>query len=259
MNCFVAWLKIDCVVKVVCTRSRKGDVRESSTKKNKTDLIFLGRLASSKTTGSSSGDETDLTTVRCITTHCGRFADVLMVTTTMWMLNRIHGHTTHLRPAVSLCFVFVIRATSFQHWFVNTTTTSDQADHGTIARSDHFLRAGGQPDTSAIRIRIVSNHGGVISARARQLAAISHFLFDVADDGTFWHATDWQHVADLQTSTLTAMQRLASVHSFGCDEQFFAQAILIWIAKSDNRQRSSTAGIVNDFLERKGRLTRKRH
>merc|ERR1719494_87522 len=44
--------------------------------------------------------------------------NMLMVTTTVRMFNRVHSHTTNFRPAVSLDLVFVICNTSFHHRFI---------------------------------------------------------------------------------------------------------------------------------------------
>merc|ERR1719361_2899054 len=62
---------------------------------------------------------------------------MLMVTTTVGMLNRVHSHTSNLWPAVPLDSVFMISPTSFQHWFIAPTTSGNAADDGTFwAASD---------------------------------------------------------------------------------------------------------------------------
>jgi hypothetical protein len=58
-------------------------------------LHFLGNTsATSKTTGTAGSDETDLLTGRRISLDCGSVIDMLMITTTVRMLNGIH-----VRPA----------------------------------------------------------------------------------------------------------------------------------------------------------------
>ena len=44
-------------------------------------------------------DEPDLLPWGSISTHCGGMADVLVVSTSVGVLHRIHGHTTHLQPS----------------------------------------------------------------------------------------------------------------------------------------------------------------
>lgn len=58
--------------------------------------------------------------------NCGCFTNMLMITTTVRMLNGIHSNTTNLRPAVTLGLVFVVRTSSLQHRLVNTSSTGHQ-------------------------------------------------------------------------------------------------------------------------------------
>ena len=50
---------------------------------------------------------------------------MLMVTTTVGMLNGVHGHTSHNGPAVALSLVLVVRTTGLQDRLVDTTATSN--------------------------------------------------------------------------------------------------------------------------------------
>jgi len=74
---------------------RKRDASESSIR-----VLLVGSLVlgAGETTGSPGGDETDFATGGCVTTDGGRHTDVLMVTTTVRMLDRVHGHTADLGP-----------------------------------------------------------------------------------------------------------------------------------------------------------------
>lgn len=68
------------------------------------NLIVLLRvgLASSNSSGTTSGNETDLTTSTGATLDGGRLTDVLMITTTVRMLHGIHSNTTNLEKFVKL-------------------------------------------------------------------------------------------------------------------------------------------------------------
>ena len=52
---------------------------------------------------------------------------MLMVTTAVRMLDRVHGHTADLWPAVPLRLVLVISPAGFQHRLVDSATAGDQA------------------------------------------------------------------------------------------------------------------------------------
>jgi hypothetical protein len=90
-------------------------------------VLALARLSSSDSARSPGGDETDLATSAGATLDGGRLADMLVVTTTVGMFNGVHGHTTHLRPAVALCLVLKVRATRLQHGLVDSATASNNA------------------------------------------------------------------------------------------------------------------------------------
>ena len=65
------------------------------------DLLCIGLEHSStpEATSAAGGDETDLGAGGAVAAHGRGVTDVLMVTTTMGMLNRVHGHTTNLVKA----------------------------------------------------------------------------------------------------------------------------------------------------------------
>merc|ERR1719450_1668822 len=57
---------------------------------------------------------------------------MLMVTTTVGMLDGVHGHTSDLGPAVPLDAVLVVSAAGLEHGLVAPTATSDDADDGPV-------------------------------------------------------------------------------------------------------------------------------
>ena len=119
-------------------------------------LLFQG-LATTGGTGAAGGDQTNLLTRRCVTSARGRVTNVLMVTPTVGMFDRVHRNTTDARPAVSLCFVFVERCSGLEHRFVDTATTSDDANHGTGDGRDDLLLAGWQTDAGLASVLRVAN------------------------------------------------------------------------------------------------------
>ena len=57
--------------------------------------------------------------------------DVLMVTTTVRVLNGISGNTTNFREAVALDAEAIVRITSLEDGLFDTTTASDETNTGT--------------------------------------------------------------------------------------------------------------------------------
>lgn len=174
---------------------------------------------------------------------------MLMVTTTVGMLHRVHGNTTHLRPAVTLHLVLVVGTTGLQDGLVNTTTAGNDADHSAICRWDDLLGTRWELDTGLLGIGIVSDDGGVVARSTSQTATITGLLLQIADDGTFRHLAKWHYIANLQGSLTAAVDELASVHAFGGDEHLLADLVAIGITEVNDSQRCATTGIVNDILK----------
>jgi hypothetical protein len=91
-------------------------------------LLLLLVSATAQTTSAAGSDQADLATSRAVTVLGRRVTDVLVVTTTVRVLNGVHGNTTDLRPRVALSLVLVERTTSLQHRLVNAAATGDNAN-----------------------------------------------------------------------------------------------------------------------------------
>merc|ERR1719148_576743 len=89
----------------------------------------LQTLLTTQTTSTTGGNKTSLFTGGSVTTDGGRMTNVLMVTSSVGMLDGVHRHTTDARPAVSLMLVLVVRGTSLQQGLLGTATTSDLTNH----------------------------------------------------------------------------------------------------------------------------------
>lgn len=175
---------------------------------------------------------------------------MLMVTTTMGMLNGIHRHTTHLRPAVALHLIFVVRTSSLQDRLVDSSSAGNDSDHRAIGRRQNFLGARWELDASPLCVWVVGDDGGVVAGCAGKLSAIAGLLLNVADDGSFGHQTERQNVADGQLSLLAAVHELAGVHAFDGDEEFLADLVAVRVAEVHDGEWSATSWVVNDFLKK---------
>ena len=97
--------------------------------------------ATAQTAGASSGDQTDLATRRTEAVLRRRVTNVLVVTTTVRVLDGVHGDTAHLRPRVTLGLVLVPRATCLQHWLVDAAAAGNDADRAWSAEKTRMERS----------------------------------------------------------------------------------------------------------------------
>jgi hypothetical protein len=163
-------------------------------------LLILDSGASSQAPSAASSNETSLLTSRRIAAHSGSMTNMLVVTTTMRMLHRVHSHTTDLGPLVALHTVLVVGTASLQERLVQTATTSDHAHHGTGIRGDSLLGAGRQAHTRLARLFVVANDSDVITRGACERSTVSRLVLYIARNGTLRHGMQGKHVANGQSS-----------------------------------------------------------
>ena len=205
--------------------------------------------ATTQTTSAASGNETDLLTGRATATNGGGVSDVLVVATTVGVINRVHCDTTNLGPLVTLGPVLVAGTAGLGDGLVHTASTGDDADHGTAVRAHGLARAGRELDTGHVLISDMRNDGDVIPRSTGKLAAVAGLALQVANDGTFGHGADGKNVANAELSLLTAVNVLAGVHTLGSNEQLLVSAVVVSIAELHLAKRGTTAGIVNNVVD----------
>merc|ERR1719192_539189 len=171
-----------------------------------------------------------------------------MVTTTVGMLDGIHGHTTNLRPRVPLSLVFEVGSAGLQQRLVDSAATGDDSHHGAIGRRNRLFRSRRQLDFRPSHIRVVGDDGGVVAGSSGQFAAISQLLLQLADDGSLRHGADGHHVADGQRRLLAAVDELARVHALDGDERLLTLLEFVGISEFDDGQGRSSTRVVDDVL-----------
>merc|ERR1711931_262694 len=172
-----------------------------------------------------------------------------MVTTTVRMLDGIHGHTTNLRPRVPLSLVFEVGSAGLQQRLVDSSSTGDDADHRAVAGRNRLLRSRWQFHFRPSHIRVVGDDGGVVAGSSGQFATISQLLLQLADDGSLRHGADGHHVADGQRRLLAAVDELTRVHALHRDERLLTLLEFVGISKLDDGQGGAAAGVVNDVFD----------
>merc|ERR1719346_142700 len=200
-------------------------------------------------TSPSGGDQTDLLSGGGTTLDSGSLSNMLVVTTTMRMLHRVHGNTTHLWPAVPLHSVLVEGSAGLEDRLVDPSTSSNTSNHGTVGRGDNLLRAGGQLHPGLLGVRVVGDDGGVVAGGPGELAAITSLFLKVAHDGSLGHVADGHHVADGKVGLLAAVHELSSVHALSSDEELLLHLVSVRIPEVGHGKGSATAWVVNDFLD----------
>jgi len=174
---------------------------------------------------------------------------MLMVTTTVRMLDWILGDTTNLWPAVTLHAELVVGSAGLEHWLVNSTTASDQTEASAVLAVEKLLDTRRKLDSSSASIGVVSYNSAVSAGGLGNPATVTGFFFETAHDGTFWHVANWHDVTNIQLSLLTAVDKLTGAYAFRADHSFGDFTVLVGVLELDLGERRSTARVVHDVLD----------
>ena len=86
--------------------------------------------------------------------------DVLMVTTTVWMLDWVHGNTSDSWPVVSLSLLLIPRSVGLQQWLLGSLAASDNADHSSAAADDGLSGTRWESDSGLSSVIGVTDDNG---------------------------------------------------------------------------------------------------
>eukprot|EP00669_Euglena_mutabilis_P008176 TRINITY_DN328_c0_g1_i1.p2 TRINITY_DN328_c0_g1~~TRINITY_DN328_c0_g1_i1.p2 ORF type:complete len:128 (-),score=0.32 TRINITY_DN328_c0_g1_i1:490-846(-) len=102
-------------------------------------VIFFALETTPQTTSPSGCDKPNLLPCRRVSSHCCWETHMLMVPSSVWMVNWAHSNTTHKGPAVPFGFEPVVAVARFENWLLNAPTTSDDPHHCTTSAGHGLL------------------------------------------------------------------------------------------------------------------------
>lgn len=76
--------------------------------------------------------------------------------------------------------------------------SSLRTNNSSVGGRNDFLGSRGEFDSGFLGLRVVGDHGGVVSGCPSQLSTVTRLLLQTADDGTLRHDTNRQHIANVQ-------------------------------------------------------------
>jgi len=174
---------------------------------------------------------------------------MLMVTTTVGMLDGILGDTSNLGPAVSLDAVLVVGSAGLEHGLVDSSAASDEAEGRSVLAAEELLYARWELYSSSAGVGVVGDDGAVASRRLCDLAAVASLLLERAHNGTFRHGSDGQYVANVELRLLSAVDELSGAHALGADHGLGDPSVLVRILELNFSERGASAGVMYDVLD----------
>lgn len=174
---------------------------------------------------------------------------MLLVTTTVSVVNWVHGNTTDLWPLVSLGLVLVVSTTSLEDWLVSTTTTGDKTNHSSVGGDDGLLGTGWKTDTGDALVSVVGDDDSITTGSTSEGTAVTLLGLDVADNSTLRDLRKRKDVTDGELSLLTSEDELAGVKTLRSTDKSVDVAVVVLILELDLGNWGTTTGIVDDSLD----------
>jgi hypothetical protein len=159
-------------------------------------LVLVDLKATTDKSGSAGSNETDLLTDGGITTDSRGVTNMLLVTTTVRMVDGVHSNTTNAGVVVLLCLSLEPSGTGLKEGLIGSLSSSDNADHSTAATLDGLTDAGGEADTGLGTVFGVTDDNGGSAGGAGEGSTVTELGLDVGDNGAFGHVSHGEDIAD---------------------------------------------------------------
>lgn len=212
-------------------------------------LVLSNLSGSPKASSTSSSYKTALTSRRSVVGTSGRETNVLVVTTSVRMLDWVLSHTSNLWPAITLDSVLVVGVTGLKEGLVGTSTSSNDTNLSTDRRRNGLLTSGRKAKASCAIFVVVSDDNGKCTRSARESTTISRLCLNVTNNSTLGDRRKGQDVTDGQRRFLSAVDELASVHAFGAEQELCVTLVTVSIQKLNLGNRCTSTRIVKNFLD----------
>jgi len=174
---------------------------------------------------------------------------VLMVTTTMRMLDGVHSNTSNSGPVLLLGLGFVVSGDGSQERLIASLSTGNDTNHGSAGSLDGFTDTGGELDSGLAAIFGVTDDDTGGSGSTGEGTSVTEFGLNVGNDSAFGHGVDGEDVSDLEGGFLSSIDEHASVHALDGNEVFSTELVLVYVSELNLSERSATTGIVDNILD----------
>merc|ERR1719454_2200395 len=171
-----------------------------------------------------------------------------MVTTTVRMLDWVHGNTSNSWPAVSLSLCLVPASVGLEEWLVGSLTTSDEANHGSATTNDGLSGAGWKSDSGLLSIVGVTDDDARGAGGSGERSSISELGLAVGHNCSFWQVINWDNISNCELSLRSTVDVLAGVHSFDGDEILNSLLVSVCISEDNLCKWRSSAWVVDNVL-----------
>ena len=232
--------------------------------------VLSDLLDTSQPASPAGSDETNLASGGSLLGDSGGHTDVLVVTSSVGVLDGVHGNTTDPGPLVALDAVLVEGAAGLKEGLVSAAPAGDDTDLGAGGGGDGLLAARGEANAGGALVEVMGNDDGIITGGTRELAAVAEAGLDVAADGSLRNNGQGEDISNVEgglvmdelerllktenwyqrrSHLLSAVDELASVHALSGNEELVVLLVLVGVGELDLGDGGTASGVVNDVLD----------
>jgi len=173
-----------------------------------------------------------------------------MVTTTMGMLDGVHGNTSNSGPVSLLGVRLEVRVVGLEEGLVGSLAASDDTNHTSARALDGLTDTGRHSNTGLLAVLGVTDDDARVAGGAGDAATVTKLGLDVGDDGTFGHGVDGEDIADGEGGLGSGVDELSGVHAFNSDEILSTLLVFVLVSENNFGERGATAGVVHNVLDK---------
>jgi len=215
----------------------------------RSSFIFLLNLSgTSDKTGSSGCNKTALLTSWCVSSDSSWVTNMLMITTTMRMLDGVHCNTSNSWPVLSLSLGLEPGVGCLQEWFICSLPSGTDSNHGSAVSLNSLSSSGWKTDSSLSAVIGVTNDDSWSAGGSGERSSISKFTFTVGDNGSFRHLIDWKNISNGEGCFWASIDELTCVHSFDSDEVLDSLLVSVCISECNLCEWCTSTWVMNDVL-----------
>jgi len=180
---------------------------------------------------------------------------VLVVSSSVGVIDGVHGNTTSPGPRVPLRLELVEGSSSLQQRLVDSSSSSDDTDGGSGGSGDGLLGSRRKTKSGLVLVDRVSNDGGVVSGGSGDGSTVTNSLLDVADDGSLGALVKGEDVSDREGGLLSTVDEGSGGHTLSGDESLLSELVSVRVSEDDLGEGRSSSGVVDDILDNTSDVT----
>ena len=153
----------------------------------------------SSDTCSTCSNKTHLLTWTCVTWNCTWFTNMLVRTTSVFVIDRVHSCTTNDWPCLPLSAIFMCNCTCLKKWLFKTSTTSNNTKACTAIAWNNNFTTWWKLNTGVTIFTVWDNTAWIAWASSIS-SSITWVMFNIVNFCSFLNLSEWKNISDMKSS-----------------------------------------------------------